>query len=85
MQAFFLKMKFHRISHFGSKISQDNNHFSPQCHIGTSILSCDQVGDGGGDALLMASLTMSGFERQLYHFDEWPRQESRCLSFAAIR
>ena len=49
------------------------------------ILSFDQVGDGGGDALLMASLTMSGFERQLYHFDEWPRQESRCLSFAAIR
>ena len=27
-------------------------------------------------SLLMASLTMSGFERQLYHFDEWPRQES---------
>ena len=35
--SFFLKMKFHRISHFRSKISQDNKHSRPQCHIGTIV------------------------------------------------
>ena len=86
MQAFLLKLKFHRISPSDLKLAKTTNILVPNVIlVYHSILSCDQVGDGGGDALLMASLTMSGFERQLYHFDEWPRQESRCLSFAAIR